>query len=188
MYLDFSYKTLQFCGRKTSRDLTPANFRSNVQSFPNQQRTESIFSRRNNKSAHRASTLRDLRKLSWQEVLSVFLIQGTLGRSTIIILKVICSNREVPLSDDFVSAHILTEEEGGYFSSRSVPSLFLLFSRLYFSHSDGVVSVESCQGTSGWPDTLKLLEGPGYHPSYARWLQHCPPHEYILSDVLGVST
>ena len=132
MYLDFSYKTLQFCGRKTSRDLTPANFRSNVQSFPNQQRTESIFSRRNDKSAHRASTLRDLRKLSWQEVLSVFLIQGTLGRSTIIILKVICSNREVPLSDDFVSAHILTEEEGGYFSSRSVPSLFLFFFSILF--------------------------------------------------------
>ena len=175
MYLDFSYKTLQFCGRKTSRDLTPANFRSNVQSFPNQQRTESIFSRRNDKSAHRASILRDLRKLSWQEVLSVSLIQGTLGRTTIIILKVICSNREVPLSDDFVSAHILTEEEGGYFSSRCVQSLFLFFFSsffLLFSHSDGVVSVESCQGTSGWPDTLKLLEGPGYHPSYARWHQH----------------
>ena len=133
MYLDFSYKTLQFSGRKTSRDLTPANFRSNVQSFPNQQRTETVlFSRRNDKSAHRASTLRDLRKLSWQEVLSVFLIQGTLGRSTIIILKVICSNREVPLSDDFVSAHILTEEEGGYFSSRSVPSLFLFFFSILF--------------------------------------------------------
>ena len=132
MYLDFSYKTLQFSGRKTSRDLTPANFRSIVQSFPNQQRIETIFSRRNDKSAHRASILRDLRKQSWREVLSVFLIQGTLSGSTIIILKVICSNREVPLSDDFVSAHILTEEEGGYFSSRCVPSLFLFFSRFSF--------------------------------------------------------
>ena len=34
--------------------------------------------------------------------------------------------------------------------------------------SDGVVSVESCPGSSGWPETLKLLEGPGYQPSYAR--------------------
>jgi len=78
------------------------------------------------------------------------------------------NTREVPLSDDFVSAHILTEEEGGYFSS-----------------SDGVVSVESCQGSSGWPDTLKLLEGPGYQPSYARWHQLSRVYFVILS---GVST
>ena len=30
----------------------------------------------------------------------------------------ICIYREVPLSEDFISAHILTEEDGGFFSSR----------------------------------------------------------------------
>ena len=76
-------------------------------------------------------------------------------------------NREVPLSEDFVSAHILTEEEGGYFSSRwaSVSPSFFLSNVLF---SDGEVSVESCPGSSGWPETLKLLEGPGYQPSYAK--------------------
>ena len=54
--------------------------------------------------------------------------------------------------------------------SRPSSCFFVNFIFTFF-HSDGVVSVESCQGSSGWPDTLKLLEGPGYQPSYARWHQ-----------------
>ena len=45
-------------------------------------------------------------------------------------------------------------------------AMFVLQISMFFS--DGVVSVESCPSSSGWPETLKLLEGPDYHPSYAR--------------------
>ena len=55
-------------------------------------------------------------------------------------------------------------------SQAGADSLFLSLPNLVNSifFSDGVVSVESCPGSSGWPETLKLLEGPGYQPSYAR--------------------
>ena len=59
--------------------------------------------------------------------------------------------RDRLISKEFFSAHILTEEEGGYFSG-----------------SDGLVSVESRPG-QGCP-SLTLLEGPGYRPSYVRGL------------------
>ena len=58
--------------------------------------------------------------------------------------------RDHLISKDFFSAHILREEEGGYFSG-----------------SDGLLSVES-RG-QGCP-SLTLLEGPGYRPSYVRGL------------------
>ena len=97
----------------------------------------------------------------------------------------------MPLSEDFISAHILTEEDGGFFSSRwFMLFLSLIFSQFQYFFSDGVVSVESCPGSSGWPETLKLLEGPDYHPSYARSevLTQNLLLTFVLCLVAGVST
>ena len=57
-----------------------------------------------------------------------------------------------------------TEDSSPAGESLSLPDL--VSSNAFFS--DGVVSVESCPSSSGWPETLRLLEGPGYQPSYAR--------------------
>ena len=67
-----------------------------------------------------------------------------------------------------LSLHTFSQRRRAVTSPAGGPQPLLLpLSNILFS--DGVVSVESCPGSSGWPETLKLLEGPGYQPSYAKW-------------------